>query len=395
MVSREDNELMTRVGPGTPCGDLLRRYWMPVCPAIELTKEKPKKRIKILGEDLVLFRDGAGRYGLVAEQCAHRRASLYYGFVEEDGLRCPYHGWKYDVSGQCIEMPFEPKGTPLMQEACQAAYPVEQLAGILFAYMGPKPVPLLPRYEHLVRKDGKRRIAVLPVHRCNWLQAQENSVDPVHTYWLHGGTLKSLGLQKDKQDYYMRPIENYEFEVVHATGWSGIRKVRIYGGENAEREGGHPAIFPNILMNAQGKQLATKKREIVSHWRVPLDDENTHILWCGFTPSDDGTEIDQPDDQIPVSYADHPMQPDGEYDLSTFFSQDLMAWETQGPLYDRSQELLGRSDSGIAMWRKLLRQQIEAVKAGKDPAGVIRDPKQNEIIRFGIDDRSKNALAAE
>jgi phenylpropionate dioxygenase-like ring-hydroxylating dioxygenase large terminal subunit len=133
MVSREDNELMTRVGPGTPCGDLLRRYWMPVCPAIELTKEKPKKRIKILGEDLVLFRDGAGRYGLVAEQCAHRRASLYYGFVEEDGLRCPYHGWKYDVAGKCIEMPFEPKGTPLMQEACQAAYPVEQLAGILFA----------------------------------------------------------------------------------------------------------------------------------------------------------------------------------------------------------------------------------------------------------------------
>ena len=395
MVTQAENELLTQVGPGTPGGELLRRYWMPVCPAVEITTEKPKKRVRMLGEDLVLFRDGAGRYGLVAEQCRHRRASLYYGFVEEDGIRCPYHGWKYDASGACIEMPFEPKGTPLMKEACQPAYEVQQLAGLLFAYMGPKPAPLLPRWENLVRKDGVRRITVLPVHNCNWLQAQENSVDPVHTFYLHGQTLKSLGLQKEKQDYYMRPIENYEFELVHEKAWSGIRKVRTYGGDNAEREGGHPAIFPNILMNAQRKQLDTPMREIVSHWRVPIDDTHTTILWLGFNPGKDATEIDQPDDQIPVAYLKHPMKENGEYDPSQFYAQDLLAWETQGSRYDRSSELLGRSDSGIAMWRKLLKQQIEAVQAGKDPVGVIRDARDNQCIGFGIAERARELAAAK
>src|SRR5437660_9441540 len=162
MLAREENELLTRIGPETPAGELLRRYWHVVAATSEITEDKPKKRVRVLGEDLVLYRDRSGKYGLIAEHCAHRGVSLYYGFVEEDGIRCAYHGWKYDACGLCIEQPFEPQGTNLMREACQPAYPVQQLAGILFAYMGPQPAPLLPRWETLVRRDGKRRILVLP-----------------------------------------------------------------------------------------------------------------------------------------------------------------------------------------------------------------------------------------
>jgi len=387
MLSQEENRLFTETGPGSPCGELLRRYWMPICPAAELTPEKPKKRVRMLGEDLVLFRDGKGRLGLVAEQCAHRRASLYYGFVEEDGLRCAYHGWKYDVSGQCIEQPFEPAASPLKQEACQRAYRVEQLAGILFAYLGPQPAPLLPRWETLVRQDGKRRILVLPEHRCNWLQAQENSVDPVHTFYLHGHMLRQQNLDKESSAYYNRPMLGFEFELCNEPAWTGIRKSRIYGGEFAEREIGHPAIFPNILFNPQYKKLVGSRmlpRELVTHWRVPIDDTHTYIICLCFAPSYDGTETVQEDEDIPVTTMPHPLKADVEYDLTLFEYHDLMAWETQGPVYDRSRELLGTSDRGIVMFRKLLKEQLAAIAAGKDPVGIIRDPEINREISLHL-----------
>jgi 5,5'-dehydrodivanillate O-demethylase len=377
MLSAEDNALFTQVGRGTPCGELLRRYWMPVCPAAELTAEKPKKRLRVLGENLVLFRDGRGKLGLVAEQCPHRRASLYFGFVEEDGLRCPYHGWKFDVDGKCIEQPFE-RGTEASRaQACQTSYPVQQLAGIVFAYLGPLPAPLLPRWENLVRKDGTRSIRVAPLHNCNWLQAQENSHDPVHTYYLHAQILRKLDLDEKARAYFDRPIEDYSFELCHEPAWTGVRKSRTFGGARPEREIGHPAVFPNLLMNPQGKQ-------IVTHWRTPIDDTHTYIIYGEFLPTPDGSEVEQADEDIPVTYMSDPHLPDGEYDLSQFVFQDLMAWETQGAVYDRSRELLGRSDVGIVMYRKLLKEQIQAVQAGKEPVGVIRDPKLNEMVTFTL-----------
>ncbi len=378
MLSPEDQELLTRVGPGTPCGELLRRYWLPICPAAELSAKNPKKRVRVLGEDLVAFRDGKGRYGLVEAQCRHRKTQLYFGFVEDDGLRCAYHGWKYDVSGQCIEQPFEPANSPLKKEACLRAYPVQQLAGILFGYMGPKPMPLLPRYESLVRTDGTREVSVLPLHNCNWLQAQENSVDTVHTYYLHGHMLKTQGLLDDKVGgYYYRPIEKYEFEVVEEPAWAGIRKVRHYGGDRPEKEVGHPAIFPNILLSPQGKKL-------VMHFRVPVDDEHTYVIWSEFTPTEDGATVRQRDEDIPVSYFTGYIRPDGSHDLTTFMCHDQMAWETQGKIYDRPSELLGVSDRGIVMLRNQLKQQILAVQAGKEPLGVVRDPKLNDSIGFKL-----------
>jgi len=379
MLSREDNELLTRVGPGTPCGELLRRYWMPICPMAELTEAAPKKRVRILGEDLVLFRDGNGRYGLLAEQCCHRHASLAYGWVEKDGLRCPYHGWKYDVAGKCIEQPFEPAGSALIHEACQKSYPVQQMVGILFAYLGPAPVPLLPRYETLVRADGTRAIKVLPIHHANWLQAQENSVDPVHTYYLHGHMMAQQGLLNAGHGagYFYRPIQKFDFELCEEPAWAGIRKIRFFGGDKPEKEVGHPAIFPNILLAPQGTELTL-------HWRVPMDDEHTYIIWSEFTATGDGSAAVQRDEDIPVDYIDPWKRPDGTIDLTSFATQDQMAWETQGKVFDRSRELLGVSDRGIVMWRRFLKEQIERVQAGKEPVGIVRDAKLNEMIRFTL-----------
>ena len=393
MVTQAENETMTRVGPGTPCGTLLRNYWMPIGPASELTAEKPKKRIRIMGENLVLFRDGSGQIGLVDEQCRHRRTSLYYGFVEDDGIRCPYHGWKFNASGRCIEQPFEPNPKSPKPEAAQKSYPVQQLGGILFTYMGVGEPPLLPRWETLVRHDGLRQISVLPIHKCNWLQCQENSVDPTHTYYLHGHTLKLQGFNDRRTAYYYRPIENYDFQLCEEPTWTGIRKIRTYGGDRPETETGHPMIFPNVLMNPQGDKLVT-------HWRTPIDDENTYIIMLEFSPSADGAIVEQPESDIKTTYVPEPFLPNGEYNLSDFPPQDQMAWETQGVIYDRSTELLGHGDVGIVMFRRLLRRQIEIVQAGGKPDGLIHDPKLNELIRFTVStgqarEARKAAAAAE
>lgn len=379
-LTPELNELFTRVGKGTPCGELFRRYWLPIAPASELTAERPKKRVRLLGEDLVLFRDKRGELGLLPERCPHRKASLYFGFVEEDGLRCAYHGWKFDAAGSCTEQPFEPADSKLRALACRPPYRVEQLGGLLWAYIGPEPAPLLPRWDLLIRQDGTRSITVLPLHHCNWLQAQENSHDPVHTVYLHGRMLSELNAQgKGDQAaiaYYSRPIEKFEFEVCREPAWIGIRKIREFGGEQPTRELGHPAIFPNILINPQVGR-------VVMHFRTPIDDEHTYIVWAEFTPSDDGSAVQQAESDIQVTYMPHPLHPDGEYDLTTFVNHDLMAWETQGPIYDRTDELLGSSDRGITLFRKMLREEIEKVQAGEDPGGVIRDPALNVSIPVG------------
>jgi 5,5'-dehydrodivanillate O-demethylase len=370
MLSLDENDTMTRVTRGAPAGELLRRYWHPICPAQELSGDVQKKRIRVLGENLVLFRDGNGRVGLVAEQCAHRRASLYYGFVEDDGIRCPYHGWKYDVNGTCIEQPFEPAGSPLKNEVCQAAYPVQKLAGLFWAYLGPAPAPVLPRWELLVSTAGTRRIAVQEPLACNWLQAMENSVDPTHTYYLHGHMMVTKG-HPERGAYYYRPIQECEYQVVKEKTWAGIRKNRIFGGQNAEKELGHPLIFPCILLVPQGDVVAM-------HFRVPLDDSHTQIYRVEFKPGADtrGMDLDNP----PIEYDEPNKDANGEYFLDTFYSQDGMAWETQGAVLDRSREHLGVSDRGVVLYRRMLREQIDAVRQGQDPIGLIRDPKEDKMI---------------
>ena len=163
-LTQEENGFLTRIGPETPAGQLLRRYWHPIAAAVELTEEKPKKRVRVLGEDLLLYRNQNGGYGLVRERCSHRGASLYYGFVEADGIRCAYHGWKYDACGKCVEQPFENPESGFREKIRHTAYPVEKLAGLLFAYLGPpEKKPLLPKWDLLVRSDGVKQIDVCEV----------------------------------------------------------------------------------------------------------------------------------------------------------------------------------------------------------------------------------------
>ncbi|MBV8086855.1 MAG: Rieske 2Fe-2S domain-containing protein, partial [Chloroflexi bacterium] len=297
------------------------------------------------------------------------QVSLYYGFVEEDGLRCAYHGWKYAPDGSCLEQPFEPADSTFKDRICQASYKVQELAGLLFAYLGPDPAPLLPRWDVLVRTDGTRSIEWHPVLEANWLQPQENAVDTVHTYYLHGHMMRVKGIQAGQ--YYLRPILKTEFE---PCDW-GIIKRRTFGGDRPETEKGHPLIFPNAL------RVPTGPIDSI-HWRVPINDRQTQIVCMDFRASADGQQLHQ--DEIPVNRIPSGIGPDGDYDLESFPSQDKMAYETAGAITDRGLEHLGTSDKGVIMLRRMLKEQIERVQRGEDPMCVIRDPARNECISFDV-----------
>ena len=373
MLNQEENELLASVGPGTPAGRLLRRYWHVVAAASELSDEKPKKRLRVLGEDLVLYRDRSGTYGLVGEHCSHRGVSLYYGFVEEDGIRCAYHGWKYDACGKCLEQPFESPEVGYKEKIQHPAYPVVKLAGLLFAYLGPPgKKPLLPKWDLLMRQDGVKKVDICEVLRCNWLQAMENSVDPYHTYYLHSHTLKLKG-DPDHVPFHYQQVKKIEFEqVVHPT-WAGIQKQRFFAGDDVPVEAPHPLILPNLL-------FVPVRAGYAMHFRTPIDDFNTQVYQFRFSPTKDGSVVDQPENP-PIEYVGT-KNADGEFHLDNFASQDHMAWETQGPMADRAREHLGESDRGIILFRKLLRDQIRAVENGDDPLGINTDPAKDEIIRL-------------
>src|SRR6266571_519249 len=180
MITEELNEKLTRVGPGTPMGELLRRYWHPVGTAAELDAE-PVQPVRLLGEDMTLFKTTRGEIGLIGDRCAHRAVSLAYGIPQENGLRCAYHGWTYDTAGHVVDMPFEPAWLPLKIKA----YRVQELGGLIFAYLGPEPAPLLPRWDPLVKGIEQRPAIGWTVIPCNYLQVMENSLDQTHVEWLH------------------------------------------------------------------------------------------------------------------------------------------------------------------------------------------------------------------
>jgi len=185
MLTAEENEMLTRVGPGTPAGELLRRYWHPVAIASELAEDNPVKFVRILCEDLVLFKTKNGEPGLLEDRCSHRGASLSYGRVEERGIACAYHGWLYDPQGNCLEVPGLPAESGFCRTVKHKAYPVQKLAGLYWAYFGPQPAPAIPKYDVWARTDGWHWLRALPQLDCNWLQAMENSVDTAHLHILH------------------------------------------------------------------------------------------------------------------------------------------------------------------------------------------------------------------
>src|SRR5437773_4471344 len=184
-LTQDENAFLTLVGRGQPAGEWMRRFWQPVCVAGELTDENPTRFVRVLGEDLVLCKDKSGNVGLIADHCPHRGASLLYGRVEERGIACAYHGWLYDTAGNCLETPAEPAGSMFHLTVKHPAYPVQELAGLYWAYLGPLPAPVIPMFDVWAGENGVLKIDVYPKLDCNWFQAMENSMDPAHLQILH------------------------------------------------------------------------------------------------------------------------------------------------------------------------------------------------------------------
>src|SRR5438067_1008579 len=206
MLTKEENELLTQTGPDTPCGDFMRRYWQPVALSEELPPDGPPVAVRVLGEDLVVFRDGQGRLGLLGRWCSHRGTDLRFGDIEAMGLRCAYHGWLYDVKGACLEMPLEPDDTELRAQVHHRAYPCQEQAGLVFAYLGPGDPPLLPNYEFLSVPAENRR-STKYYQECNYLQAHEGNLDPTQR-WL----LEQLA-ERQRDGGFMGEIEDMEADI--------------------------------------------------------------------------------------------------------------------------------------------------------------------------------------
>ena len=360
MLTREQNERLARVGPGTPMGELLRRYWQPVAVAQELTDGQPTKFVRIMGEDLVLFKDKSGGVGLIQDHCVHRGASLLYGRVEERGISCAYHGWLYDTRGNCLETPAEPADSKLFLTVKARAYPVQKFIGMYWAYLGPEPAPEIPHYDVWFRQDGYRTVDVYPRLDCSWVQSMENSADPAHLQILHQGAAFGNRVPASTTRGFTDDVEAFEFyEVPH-----GLIKKRTYKNGHIDE---HPLVFPNILRQGDATQI-----------RVAEDDTHTNILFVHFQggPAPDGYDGENP----PVRYVEpfktpaDGMHPVARFRMDMVLAQDHMAWETQGPIADREHERLATSDRGVVMFREMLFREAERVARGEDPLAVHRDP---------------------
>jgi 5,5'-dehydrodivanillate O-demethylase len=382
MLTREANERLTRVGPGTPMGALMRRYWQPIAPSGQL-RERQVMPVRLYGEDLVLFRDASGRIGLVGERCAHRKVQLKYGYPVAEGLRCPYHGWTYNGAGRCVAQPSEPAGSTFKERVRITAYPVQELAGLVFAYLGPQPAPLLPRWDRLVW-DNVYRVIVFFEIPCNWLQCMENTPDPVHGEWLHGRffqyRLEQEGVPRDDprwrlSDGFAKHLVQHEYEL----GRFGVDRRWMLAGQTEDRSiwtESLPLVFPNIHVTSGGGRHDFG-------WRVPLDD--TRTMEVVFRVFDPGREVVAPPQAV-VPWIELPVMDDaGRFTaLDTVNGQDVLVWASQGAVTDRTDERLGDSDRGIILFRKLLQAQMQRVKQGEDPLNVFRDPAENTRIDLPV-----------
>jgi 5,5'-dehydrodivanillate O-demethylase len=346
----------------------LRRYWHPVAIARELTDAQPTMFVRILGEDLVLFKDKSGNVGLIQDHCAHRGASMMYGRVEERGISCAYHGWLYDTKGNCLETPAEPADSKFHLTVKVRAYPVKQFIGMYWAYLGPLPAPEIPRYDVWAETRGIRKLAVYPRLDANWLNPTENSVDPAHLQILHQ---EFIGRGKQPPSTTRGYTDDVKDFVFYETDY-GIVKKRTYANDHVDQ---HPLIFPNILRQANATQL-----------RVPADDTHTNVFFVYFLPVEKGEGYSDDDPEViyvaPFKDPEDALHPVARFKLDQVLAQDHMVWETQGAIADREHERLATSDRGIAMMRQILFREIEKVEKGLDPLGVVRDPNHAMIHTF-------------
>ncbi len=389
MMSQEQNDLITRVGPGTPCGKLMRAYWQPAALVDELEGARPIKPVRLLGEDFVLFKDETGRYGLIDRDCPHRGADLAFGRLENGGLRCAFHGWLFDVDGNCIDTPAEPAGAPLCKNIKQRAFPVVAKGGILWAYLGAGEPPAFPEIDCFIAPDT-HVFAFKGLMECNWLQALEVGIDPAHASFLHrffededtsqaygkqfrGASAGSdLPMTKVLREYD-RPIINVEHTEY------GLRLIAL---REIDDERTHVRVTNQLFPHGFVIPMSTEMT--ITQWHVPVDDTNCYwyaIFTSYAAPVDKVKMRDQrlelyelPDYKSRRNKTnDYGFDPH-EQATSTYTGMgldinvhDQWAVESMGAIQDRTREHLGQSDKAIIQYRRLLRQEIEKAASGAKP----------------------------
>ena len=387
MTSAAQNELMTRVEPGTPAGALLRRYWQPVALSDELKGKRPVRPVTVFGESLVLFRNEGGRLGLIARNCAHRGADLFFGRLEDGGLRCPFHGWLFDVQGRCLETPAEPLDSKLNERVTHAAYPVVEKNGVIFGYLGEGDPPALPNLDCLAAPES-HSFAFKGFVDCNWLQVLEVGMDPAHASYLHRfledeNVSQGYGQQfRDDVDNIpttrlMRDYARPEIRV-EETGF-GHQATTL---RNLDNQGMHvritTAIFPTAI------QIPMSREMTITQWHVPVDDKRCYwyAIFTSFgAPVDHDTmrsqrlELYALPDYIPRVGKANNYGYDADEQVNDTYTgmgrdiniHDQWAVESQGTIHDRTKETLGTSDVVISAYRKRLVKEIRAHQKGEAP----------------------------
>ncbi len=377
MLPKELNELLTRTGPGTPMGELMRRYWVPALLSEEIPEpDCPPVQVRILGEELVAFRDSLGRVGLLDEHCAHRGTSLFYGRNEECGLRCIYHGWKYDVEGRCLDMPAEPPGSTFKDRVRQRSYPVHEVAGMIFAYLGPPELrPLFPRYTW-TELPTEQTYVTKCLLECNYLQGLEGECDSAHLSFLH----REFSFDQGYSPLYVQDTAPaYEVEETDF----GMRLI-------ARRRANDEQTYLRVSSFVMPLSCWVPARVKEVHFYVPIDDTHAWRYDLGWFPD----RPVRPEDvhrrrQIGPDYRrirtqanhylqDRALQRTSDFTgIEDFLNEDACATETMGPLYDRSREHLGASDKAVIAVRRYLIRTIRAFQQGATPPHVVTDPALN------------------
>lgn len=395
MISAEQNERLTRVGPGTPGGKVLRHYWQPIALVDELEGKRPVRPVRALGQDFVLFRDEAGRIGLLDRDCPHRNADLAFGRLEDGGLRCPFHGWLFDVTGKCLETPAEPEGSTLCTRIKQRSYPVEIRSGIVFAYLGEGAAPPFPAFDCFAAPDT-HTFAFKGLIECNWLQALEVGIDPAHASFLHrffddGDEKESYGKQfratSDGSDlpmtYVLREFPRPRIEVDNTP--YGLRVTALRSINDATTH-----VRVTNLFFPQAFVIPMSAEMTITQWHMPVDD--TRCYWIAIFTSFAGP-VDRArmraqrlenyslPDYLPKKGRQNDYGFDAEEQASKTYTgmgedinvHDQWAVESQGPIQDRTRETLASSDKAIAANRRLLMRAMAAVEEGRRPALLQED----------------------
>ena len=397
MMSKEENDFLTQTGPGTPCGEMMRRYWQPVALSEELPGGGAPLSVRILGEDLVLFRDDQGRIGLIGIHCAHRGTNLSYGRIEDGGLRCLYHGWLYDIQGRCLEQPGEPGGGAHRDAIRQRAYPCLEKGGAIFTYMGPGEPPLLPNYAFLNAAPDHLYTSKI-FHDCNYLQANEGNIDPVHLSYLH------RFLETREESYRgVRGAQESHYNLVarNLTPLIDVELIdlglRIYTVRELENGRSYLRVSYFILPSLSAFPGQTGGEGYSINWHVPID--GTHHWKYSFVYSAGaplkkelvGRERSElgPDYKLIRNEANRFLQDRDAMKSKTyagmgsgFQAHDAFATASQGSVQDRSEEHLVSSDKAIIAARKLMERAIKDVQEGKEPPHVIRKADANRFPHF-------------